>query len=39
MNYLFRKNTNCSIEEGLERAKQVIAEAKKSNIPVRGFLI
>lgn len=33
-----QKNINCSIEESLQRIAKVIANAKKQNIPVRGYI-
>lgn len=33
-----RKNTNCSIEESLARCQQVIQQAKKHHINVRGYI-
>jgi len=33
-----QKNTNCSIEESLNRIASVIEGAKKNNIPVRGYV-
>eukprot|EP00871_Galdieria_phlegrea_P003282 jgi/Galph1/3955/GphlegSOOS_G2595.1 len=33
-----RKNLNCSIDESLERFRQVADEAKKHNIPMRGYI-
>lgn len=33
-----QKNTNCSIEESLNRITQVIKDAKKNNIRVRGYV-
>lgn len=33
-----QKNTNCSIDESLERARQVIDAARAANIPVRGYV-
>lgn len=33
-----QKNTNCSIEESLNRIANVIQGAKKQNIPVRGYV-
>jgi len=33
-----RKNTNCSVQEGINRVKDVIHEAKQSNIKVRGYI-
>lgn len=33
-----RKNTSCSIEEGLESFKDVISIAQKNNIKIRGYL-
>ena len=33
-----QKNTNCSIEESVNRFLPVLAEAKKTNIPVRGYI-
>ncbi|KAK3087184.1 hypothetical protein FSP39_002783 [Pinctada imbricata] len=33
-----QKNINCSIEESLKRFKEVMEEAKESNIPVRGYV-
>jgi len=33
-----KKNTNCSIAEGLERARQVAEDALKNNIKVRGYI-
>jgi len=33
-----QKNTNCSIEESINRFKPVLAEAKKNNITVRGYI-
>ena len=33
-----QKNTNCSIEESINRFRPVLDEAKKSNIPVRGYI-
>ena len=33
-----QKNTNCSIEESINRFRPVLAEAKKTNIPVRGYI-
>jgi len=33
-----KKNTNCSIEESLNRISEVIVIAKKHNIPVRGYI-
>ena len=32
-----QKNTNCSIEESINRFRPVLEEAKKINIPVRGY--
>jgi len=31
-----RKNTNCSIEEGLQRAHDILLAAKEANVRVRG---
>ena len=33
-----QKNTNCSIEESIERYKQVVKKASENGIPVRGYL-
>ena len=33
-----QKNTNCSIEESINRFRPVLEEAKKANIPVRGYI-
>ncbi|KAE8617009.1 hypothetical protein XENTR_v10008953 [Xenopus tropicalis] len=33
-----KKNINCSIDESLQRFKDVIAAAKEANIPVRGYV-
>ncbi|KAK4872162.1 hypothetical protein RN001_016286 [Aquatica leii] len=33
-----RKNTNCSIEVGIQRIKQVINVAEKQNIKIRGYI-
>ncbi|KAK4873149.1 hypothetical protein RN001_015178 [Aquatica leii] len=33
-----KKNTNCSIEEGLKRTKKVISAAREHNIKVRGYV-
>ncbi len=33
-----QKNTNCSIEESINRFQPVLDEAKKTNIPVRGYI-
>ena len=33
-----QKNTNCSIEESINRLRPVLDEAKKTNIPVRGYI-
>ena len=33
-----QKNTNCSIEESINRFRPVLEEAKKNNIPVRGYI-
>ena len=33
-----QKNTNCSIEESINRFRPVLEEAKKSNILVRGYI-
>ena len=33
-----QKNTNCSIEESINRFRPVLDEAKKTNIPVRGYI-
>ena len=33
-----QKNTNCSIEESINRFKPVLDEAQKINIPVRGYI-
>ena len=33
-----QKNTNCSIEESINRFRPVLKEAKKNNIPVRGYI-
>ncbi len=33
-----QKNINCSIEESLQRITAVIQQAKKNNIPVRGYV-
>ena len=33
-----QKNTNCSIEESINRFRPVLEEAKKKNIPVRGYI-
>ena len=33
-----QKNTNCSIEESINRFRPVLEEAKKINIPVRGYI-
>ena len=33
-----QKNTNCSIEESINRFRPVLEEAKKYNIPVRGYI-
>lgn len=31
-----RKNTNCSVDEALERARQVVSKARQHNVAVRG---
>ena len=33
-----QKNTNCSIEESINRFRPVLEEAEKNNIPVRGYI-
>lgn len=33
-----QKNTNCSIEESINRFRPVLDQAKKTNIPVRGYI-
>ena len=33
-----QKNTNCSIEESINRFRPILDEAKKTNIPVRGYI-
>ena len=33
-----QKNTNCSIEESINRFRPVLEEAKVNNIPVRGYI-
>ncbi|OAD59883.1 Hydroxymethylglutaryl-CoA lyase, mitochondrial [Eufriesea mexicana] len=33
-----QKNTNCSISDGMKKAKAVIKEALKNNIKVRGYI-
>ena len=33
-----QKNTNCSIDESINRFRPVLEEAKKINIPVRGYI-
>ena len=33
-----QKNTNCSIEESINRFRPVLDEAKKTKIPVRGYI-
>ena len=33
-----QKNTNCSIEESINRFQPVLEGAKKTNIPVRGYI-
>jgi len=33
-----QKNTNCSIEESINRFRPVLEEAQKNNIPVRGYI-
>ncbi|XP_072836321.2 hydroxymethylglutaryl-CoA lyase, mitochondrial isoform X2 [Pogona vitticeps] len=33
-----KKNINCSIEESLERFRDVLSAAKESSIPVRGYV-
>ena len=33
-----KKNTNCSIEESINRFRPVLEEAKINNIPVRGYI-
>ena len=33
-----QKNINCSIEESINRFRPVLDEAKKTNIPVRGYI-
>jgi len=33
-----QKNINCSIQESMERFRDVMAIAKSNNIPVRGYL-
>ena len=33
-----QKNTNCSIEESINRFRPVLEEAQKKNIPVRGYI-
>ncbi|XP_055491196.1 3-hydroxy-3-methylglutaryl-CoA lyase, cytoplasmic [Leucoraja erinacea] len=33
-----RKNTNCSIEESMQRFEEVIRAAKQGRIPVRGYV-
>ena len=33
-----QKNTNCSIEESINRFRPVLDESKKTNIPVRGYI-
>ena len=33
-----QKNTNCSIEESINRFRPVLEEAKNNNVPVRGYI-
>jgi hydroxymethylglutaryl-CoA lyase len=33
-----RKNLNCSIDESLKQFEQVVAEAKRVNLPIRGYV-
>ncbi len=33
-----RKNINCSIEESIKRFKEVVIEAKKNGIRIRGYV-
>ncbi|CAH0562585.1 unnamed protein product [Brassicogethes aeneus] len=33
-----RKNTNCSTQEGLKRIREVVDEAKKNNLKIRGYV-
>lgn len=33
-----RKNTNCSIEDGMKNLKNVVEEAKKQDVKVRGYV-
>ena len=33
-----KKNTNCSVSDSLKRVEEIIKEAKKNNIKVRGYL-
>lgn len=33
-----RKNTNCSIDEGLDRFEEVCARARSEGVPVRGYV-
>ncbi|KAJ8923781.1 hypothetical protein NQ315_010363 [Exocentrus adspersus] len=33
-----RKNTNCSIEEGLDRIKDLVSIAKPENLKIRGYV-
>jgi len=35
---MLRKNINCSISESLQRFEAVCKDARKSNIPVRGYV-
>ena len=34
-----RKNINCSIEESLDRFKDVVSTAKDHGIPIRGYIV
>lgn len=33
-----QKNTNCSIEEGMERFRPVVEKAREHDVPVRGYV-
>ena len=33
-----KKNTNCSVSDSIKRVEEVIQEAKKNNIKIRGYL-
>lgn len=33
-----KRNTNCSVQEGMDRVKNVIYEAKRNNLKVRGYI-